>query len=215
MKFPKKRPSKLTILVWLLLVAVVVAGGSYLYQSMTAENDNVEVAELSRPAVKSSQPTPTSQFASLSEIPVRLVIDKIGVDALIETVGLTPDGLMDAPNTDHGVGWYSKSARAGEKNYAMLLDGHYGTAQAPAVFYRLTELGLGDSLKVHGDNGAVLEYKVVEMEQQYASDVDMRKAMYPYRKGVQSMTIITCEGEYDATNNSYDKRTIVYAERIA
>lgn len=53
------------------------------------------------------------------------------------------------------------------------------------------------------------------MEQQLTEDVDMRKALYPYRDGVQSLTIITCEGEYLPDQETYDKRTIVYAERVA
>lgn len=122
---------------------------------------------------------------------------------------------MDAPLTNEGVGWYDKSARAGEDAFSVLLDGHYGIGNRPGVFRRLPELKLDDVIRLEGDGGAVLEYKVVEMEQQLTEDVDMRKALYPYRDGVQSLTIITCEREYLPDQETYDKRTIVYAERVA
>src|SRR5690606_18221825 len=95
------------------------------------------------------------------EKPARLVIDKIGVDAAIEQVGLTADGNLDAPNNNEGVGWYEKSALLGESRFSLLLDGHFGTRENPAVFYRLSELRIGDTLTVEGVHGAQAHYTVV------------------------------------------------------
>ncbi len=97
----------------------------------------------------------------------------------------------------------------------MLLDGHYGSDTKPAVFRRLVELEVGDSIEITGDGGSILKYEVAESYQRYAEDVDMKKALYPYRDEVQSLTIITCEGLYDPVNVAYDKRTILYAIRVA
>ena len=64
-----------------------------------------------------------------------------------------------------------------------------------------------------GENGALFSYKIVETERQNLEEIDMKKALYPYREGVQSITIITCEGNYDTSRKTYDKRVVVYAER--
>ncbi len=156
----------------------------------------------------------STPFADISEIPKRIMIDKIGVDADIEPVGLLDDGMLDAPKTNELVGWYDKSARAGDDQFAMLLDGHYGTQEAPAVFWRLLELEVGDTIHIQSTKKTILKYEVKETERQYAEDVDMKKALYPYRDGAQSLTIITCEGEFDPLNMTYDRRIVVYAERV-
>lgn len=156
----------------------------------------------------------TPVLKPVSEVPSRLIIEKIEVDAEIQAVGLTETGAMDAPRTNEGVGWYDKSALAGHSDFAVLLDGHFGTDAKPAVFYRLSELLIGDTVHILGKNGTKLTYKIVETLTQELEDVDMHKALYPYREGVQSLTIITCEGTYDQGRSTYDKRSIVYAERI-
>src|SRR5690606_268368 len=127
------------------------------------------------------------EFAALSESPAKLSIEKIGVtDAPILPVGLTPDGDMDAPATLNEVGWYNKSAKAGESEYAVLLDGHYGTDDKPGVFYRLRELAKNDSIALVGAKGSQLTYKVVEIETAPLEQVNMRKALMPYRPRAQS-----------------------------
>lgn len=210
MKLHRKKSGKLRYAVWVLIV-LVVSVSSYAYY---AANSNLSAPKQAAPVVSEATEETSDTFAALSEVPVRIVIEKIGVDAVIEPVGLTADGLMDAPKTNELVGWYDKSARAGEDKFAMLLDGHYGSDTRPAVFRELVQLVKGDEIKVTGEKGTTLTYEVVEMERQFTEDIDMKKALYPYQKGKQSLTIITCEGEYDAVNNTYDRRTIVYAERV-
>lgn len=218
MKIPKRKRSKLTSTIVGLVSFVVIAGAGGIYYSSlilphapTAENTKPPI--VTRDASKKVANNSTT-FTPLSEIPTRITIEKIGVNAPIEPLGLTPDGLMDAPKTNEGVGWYDKSARAGEDRYAMLLDGHYGTEEQPAVFKRLVELTTGDTISITGQKGAILTYALVETEQRWASDVDMKKALNRYPDTEQSLTIITCEGLFDAVNSTYDKRTVVYAKRI-
>lgn len=215
MQITKKSPNKLKCLIWVAIAVLLIGGGVFVYFEVTQDQSESSTEMVRVEPAPEAAVEDVPKFEPLSEIPSRIMIDKIGVDAAIESVGLTSDGLMDAPKTNHGVGWYHKSARAGEDNYAMLLDGHYGTETNPAVFHRLEELNIGDIIEVQGDGATILKYEVVETDQQYAEDVDMRKAMYPYSKGGQSLTIITCEGLFDAVNVSYDKRTVVYAERVS
>lgn len=199
------------------IFAIIIAGfligiGATYYVAQLNDqpaNKNVPTSKVQTPD------TTTPPLASVSETPSRLIIEKIGVDAAIEPVGLTSTGAMDAPRTNEGVGWYDKSALAGHSDFAVLLDGHFGTDANPAVFYKLSELIIGDTILIRGENGAQLTYKVVETETKNLEDVDMRKALYPYSEGSQSLTIITCEGTYDQGRSTYDKRSIVYAERVS
>lgn len=207
MRIAKRKPHKLLRLAWIALAILVAGSIGFMYYQSAGEQPQIE------PKRQTDQPK-TSQFADISEVPVRIMIDKIAVDAVIEPVGLTGDGLMAAPATNDLVGWYDQSARAGDDDYAMLLDGHYGSDTEPAVFRNLSQLVNDDKIKIEAQDGTVLEYKVVESKSNYAENVDMDKAFNIYRPGQQSLTIITCEGLYDPVNVSYDKRTVVYAERV-
>lgn len=208
----KRRKKILAVLIALLLLG----GGGFGYLQSQQTPFQTSPVQNKQPVERKKDDTEesTRQFAPLSEVPGRLIIDKIDVDAEIESLGLDEQGRMAAPVTNEGVGWYDQSAKAGETELAVLLDGHYGIGNKPGVFRRLDELQLGDRIKVQGAAGTVLEYKVVETTKQNISDVDMRKALFPYRAGVQSLTIITCEGTYDASQATYDKRTVLYAERV-
>lgn len=205
----------LPLRVYLLLAGGAILAISYIYygiqhRSLLPSGDTSQASIVHKEEVEVVPEAPVQQQF---ETPTRIIIDKIGVDAAIEPVGLTEDGLMDAPKTNEAVGWYEQSARLGENNYAILLDGHYGTETSPAVFRDLINLEIGDTILV-GAAENIATFRVVEIDQSDVEDVDMKKALYPYRSGVQSLTIITCEGEYDPVNITYDKRRIVYAERV-
>lgn len=216
MKIPKKKRRIFPKVVLVVLTATLLGAAGFAYYAYTqhqaTQPPSAPVVSIPKP-IKDEDKKPA--FAPLSEVPARIAIKKIGVDATIEALGLTADGFMDAPKTNEGVGWYDKSAKAGEGKYSVLLDGHYGTAAQPAVFYRLAELKNGDTIKLTGEKGTVLTYEVVEKAQQPVGEVDMKKAFKRYPGAGQSLTLITCEGNYDASKSAYDKRTIIYAKRIA
>lgn len=204
-----KRPIIVTIVALFAVVGGVV-GAQFMNQM--DHGHTAQVAPYVEPVMP--PPAPTVREEAAPETPTRIMIEKIGVDASIESVGLTKDGMMDDPNSNELVGWYDKSARLGEDKLSVLLDGYYGIGSDAAVLRRLPELQYGDKIVLHGTNGFQAHYEVVEREQQYTEDVDMKKALYPYSDGEQSLTIITCEGEYDPTRATYDKRTIIYAIRV-
>lgn len=210
-----RRKSRLPLaLLSAVILSVISVSGVYFWPFDSAENlAPVTTKRTASPDEVVAIDEALQDFSPLSEQPTRLLIDKIGVDAEIEPLGLTSEGLMDDPDTNEGVGWYDQSAKAGEGHLAMLLDGHYGV-ESPGVFRDLHKMNPGDTMKVRGENGTTLTYRVVELLQQRIEDVDMNRALHPYREGVQSLTIITCEGYFDAEAATYDKRTILYAERI-
>lgn len=145
--------------------------------------------------------------------PVRIAISDIEVDAPVIPVGTEPDGAMSAPRSSTDIGWYERSALLGSEDKAMLLSGHYGLEHLPEVLHRLNELEKGDTITVTGSNKDTAVFKVVETETQNRHKVDMEKA-FRYAKGQESMSIITCIGEFDHSIGTYDKRHIVYAVRI-
>lgn len=205
----KKRQSRVRKL-WIgaFLSIIVVSAAAYLiYQKTTTNHPSSD-----QPVAQTQ--SETSGLSVFSEMPDRLKIDKIGVDAKIVSVGLTDDGAMDAPSNLADVGWYNQSSKAGESNYAILLDGHHGVGIERGVFERLGEVAEGDQIVLTSDKGTKLTYKVREVETKPYRDVDMNRALNTYEPNLQSLTIITCEGQYSQAEATYDQRTVVYAERI-
>lgn len=155
-------------------------------------------------------------FGEFAEVPKKIVIESLDIDASILSVGLTSEGAMEAPSTLSEVGWYNKSALAGQtSNFSVLLDGHYGSSWNQGVFHTLHQIKDGAEIVLVGQNESRATYKVVEIERRKLEEVDMRKAFYKYPDSDQSLTIITCEGEYDSARETYNDRVVVYAVRVS
>ncbi len=154
-------------------------------------------------------------YSVFSQTPQLLRIASLGIEAPITTVGLTTTGAMDAPQTLTEVGWYSRSANLGQMTtHSILMDGHYGSDWAPGIFYNLHELQLDDTIELVGEDGGTAVYHVAEIEKKALEDVDMRRALQVYPDALQSLTLITCEGQYDSGRQTYNDRTVVYAVRV-
>ena len=143
-------------------------------------------------------------------LPIRLVIPEIGVDAAIESVGLTTSGAMDAPKDPADTGWFNLGPRPGESGSAII-DGHFGWKNnTPAVFDKLSTLQSGDKIYVEDEKGVMTTFVVRKLqiygENANASDV------FSSSDGKSHLNLITCGGSLDATSKSYSDRLVVFAD---
>lgn len=146
------------------------------------------------------------------ELPVRLQIPKINVDAAVEYVGVTPQGAMAVPKGPDGVGWYGPGPRPGEVG-SSVISGHYGWKNnIPAVFDHLNKLQVGDMVYVVDAKGATTTFVVKEIrsygEKQDASDV------FTSKDGGIHLNLITCEGVWNKATKSYSKRLVVFTDKV-
>lgn len=159
-------------------------------------------------------PPPTPTGVPPSEAPVaRLVIPKIGVDAPVQVKGVDPDGVMQAPDGPWNVAWYDFSSKPGFGGN-VVFSGHVDYRNVgPAVFWDLGDLQQDDVVEVRLEDGTVYRYRVVAKETFDASSAPIDRIVGP--TPVESVTIITCAGTFDASTRQYDRRLVVRAERIA
>lgn len=143
-------------------------------------------------------------------LPRVLSISSIGVSARVTQVGTDKEGAMLAPSTAYDAGWYTGSSRPGE-NGAMVIDGHVRGVGGPGVFDKLNKLKAGDEITVERGDGNKYTYAVTGTETVSTKDVDMGKLLVSSDTAVPGLNLITCAGTYDAKNNQFDKRTVVYA----
>lgn len=173
----------------------------------------------------SSSPTPVVTTAPATPTPVptpplgdeayTMVIDKIGVDAPVEAFGLDSQQVPEVPtgpNAAHVVAWYNFSAKPGTGSNAVFA-GHV-TWFGAAVFYSLTDLTAGDQIKLRGQDGTLLTYKISDVYDVDPNDPNSIQVM----AGTSSdtLTIITCDGSFTHTGDpvfggEYNKRLVIRA----
>lgn len=144
--------------------------------------------------------------------PARIVIDAIGVDADVIDLGLNPDGTMEVPTDFAQAGWFTPGVPPGRVGPAIIA-GHVDSRSGPAVFFRLTELEVGDEIRVLDPDGEEVVFAVRAMEQ-HAKDAFPTDRVYRATQGPE-LRLITCGGVFDRDERSYRDNIIVYAERIA
>jgi LPXTG-site transpeptidase (sortase) family protein len=168
-------------------------------------------------------PTATPAVATTTPIPplgdeaYTMVIDKLGIDAPVETFGLDNQQVPEiptGPDAAQVVAWYNFSAKPGTGSNAVFA-GHV-TWYGAAVFYRLTELGLGDEIRLKGADGTELTYKVSNVFRVLSTDPDARALMFGTQQDI--MTILTCDGVFTkdpnnhVTGGDYDHRLVIRAD---
>ncbi|MCX6716218.1 MAG: class F sortase [Candidatus Taylorbacteria bacterium] len=148
---------------------------------------------------------------TVSELPFRLMIPKINVDAAIERVGLTEKGSMDAPKNPGNVGWFDLGSRPGEKG-SSVIDGHSGWInRAPAVFDDLYKLNKGDKLYVQDEKGLVTTF-VVHGVRIYGEHEDASN-IFDSKDGKAHLNLITCEGIWDKISQKYSGRLVIFSDK--
>jgi sortase (surface protein transpeptidase) len=143
--------------------------------------------------------------------PVRIRIPAIGVDAGVEPLEVDENGMLPAPATNEGTGWWRDGPEPGERGPAVIA-GHVDSFQGPAVFFRLTEIGSGDEIFIDRRDGSTAVFAAARIEQ-HGKESFPTQAVYGDVPDPQ-LRLITCGGEFDDTARRYLDNIIVYAFRI-
>lgn len=143
-------------------------------------------------------------------VPMHIVIEAANVDAEIEVLE-TVAGVMEAPSGADDVAWYKETARLGEPGN-IVMAGHLNYWGVPeGVFFSLNTLQEGDTIEVTGDDGEVVTYTVQWVRQEDSTQPPSDDVLDA--TGVESLTLITCGGEWDASISEYNERTVARAVR--
>jgi len=153
-----------------------------------------------------------------AESSMRFKIPSIGVDAPVTIRSIGSDGQMGAPNGRFDVVWYDFSAFAGMGGYPgeggnAVFSGHVDYhPNYEAVFWDLRLVGPGDVIEVVLPNGTSVRYSVqwsetISHESEFSS--------YVTKTGADVITIVTCQGTFDAATHNYNSRLVVRGVRIS
>jgi sortase A len=143
------------------------------------------------------------------ELPARLVIPAIDLDAEVQHVGLGKSGNMAVPTNYTDVGWYRYGAVPGERGSAVI-DGHFDNGLGlDAVFKNIEELKRGDRITVVAHNGTERTFEVESVITYPREAVPLERLFN--RTDRPRLNLITCSGDWNNQVESYDQRVVVYA----
>lgn len=167
---------------------------------------------------KNAQSAPAKSFVSEKSVvvpglPIRLKIPRLGIDAPIDSLGLTSDGDLDTPKTAENTGWYNAGPRPGSLGSAVI-DGHFGYANdKPAVFDDLYTLVKGDVFYVEDDKKVTYSFIVNELRS-FSPDDDAT-TVFRSTDNLSHLNLITCQGVWNQGQASYSNRLVVFADLIS
>ncbi|MBR3138981.1 class F sortase [Candidatus Saccharibacteria bacterium] len=153
------------------------------------------------------------EYTVAADRPRYLTIERLGIrNARVLAMGVNKKGELDTPRNIFDVGWYEKSGKPGQGG-TLVIDGHNGGPHVHGVFKDLPVLSNGDTIQVERGDGAVYKYSVVENKSIPLAEADsyMSIAFKSPVKGEESITLISCTGEWSQKRGTYLSRQFTRA----
>jgi LPXTG-site transpeptidase (sortase) family protein len=158
-----------------------------------------------RPQVR-SEPQPLGPSR-----PTRLRIPAIGVDTVVNRIGLAADGTLavpqPGPHLDEAA-WFENSPTPGQPGPAII-EGHVDSPSGPSVFFRLGALHPGDKLLVTRADGVRLTFTVQAIRDFAKSDFPTR-VVYGGDLSTPQLRLITCS-DFDRETHHHEGNEVVYS----
>lgn len=141
-----------------------------------------------------------------------LIVPSAGLKSSIVKVGRTETGAMGSPDNPYVIGWLDSSATPGELGNALLaghrdfedVSGNVGTG----VCWELVNTEVGDQMIVR-DNERNIYYVYTVTEASTVNPRDPASARYLKNTEESVITLITCEGSFNAETHQYSHRRVV------
>ncbi|WP_030241470.1 MULTISPECIES: class F sortase [unclassified Streptomyces] len=144
--------------------------------------------------------------------PQRVDIPGLGVQAPVVGRGLDERGALDPPPYDQPgvVGWYADGVAPGAPGTALMV-GHVDTRSRPAVFFKVSAMRPGQTIRVVRADAKVAEFTVESVQILTRDRFDAHQAYGPRESGRAELRLVTCGGSYDRTTRSYTANVVVSA----
>jgi hypothetical protein len=222
------------IVVGIILVVVAVGGGgsdNATASRPTAESGGLQTARPTpRATIDLTRPTaqPAGHWTEVGT-DFKFVIPKFEVEAPLTYRKVPPSGVMPNPDGPDDVAYYDFSdfenyggapGLGGNAIFAGHVDSgskacNNGTVPPPcqAVLWDLHMLEPGDTIEIHA-NGEIYKYEVLSNEPVPASLGDGTWDRIVSSTEEETLTIITCGGDFNRETREYSNRQVVTAMRV-
>lgn len=164
---------------------------------------------LGRPAQGSSSHSvavaPIAQVQFPTAPPVEILIPDLDVHRAVEAVGVDRSGVMNVPVNSWNAGWYQYGSVPGAPGDAVI-EGHAGYPGQPMIFGKLATLKAGARVTVVLSDGSRQIFTVDSMA---SVPVGTAPPGFAEPYGPPRLTLITCNGYFDAKTYTYSSRLAV------
>lgn len=181
------------------MIGPAAASGTNLAPAVAAAQPGRDGPALQRVPYPTPAPVPVA--------PMRLLIPSLALDAEVEALGVDAKGRMDTPHKLWDVGWFQPGPAPGSPGDAVI-DGHVGLPGYPLIFSTLGRLRAGAELIVVHADGVRSHFTVSAVGSWPA---DSHPTGLFATGGPARLSLITCTGPYDRSNQTYADRLIVEA----
>ena len=142
--------------------------------------------------------------------PVSVAIDKLGVRAPVDPVGIYEDGSVEIPEDVSRVGWYRFGSDPAQGEGSTVIVGHRdGFDQGAGAFYSIAGLDIQDAIEVELADGSLRDYEVVAREV-VAKNLLPTSDLFA-ENGPERLTLISCIGYFDRDGDGYRENVVVTA----
>lgn len=142
--------------------------------------------------------------------PVRLQLERIGIDLPVVAVGVAADGQMELPPDPANVGWYRFGPGTGDTRGSIVLGGHVDSKEyGVGPLARLRTVRPGDVATLRSGDGSIRSYRIRTVEDIAKSKLVLERIFD--RDGAPLLRIITCGGPYDRDGGGYRDNLVVTA----
>ncbi|QSB15351.1 class F sortase [Natronosporangium hydrolyticum] len=193
-----------------LLGLLLLAGGCAADETAEPGGSQPHVPQQSQHAT--GDPGAGRAGSALSPAPTRLRIPPLGVESELLHLGVRPDGTAEVPADPALASWYREGGRPEDPLPTVLL-GHVDSVDGPGVFGRLPELNDGDRIEVIDEQGIVHAYAVTGIQVHPKDSFPTFEVFGSV--GRDALRLVTCTGDFDPDESSYDDNLIVFADRVS
>ena len=206
--------SVLIVFFLVFLIRVAVFENNYYHEKEGSERAVAEQVD-DGSDLDETEPTATevAEYTVAPDRPRYLTIERLGVKkSRILPMGVNTAGELDTPNNIFEVGWYEGSSKPGEGG-TMIIDGHNGGPHVYGVFKNLPDLMEGDIIQVERGDGEIFKYRVAENKAVPLTESNdyMSTAAKSPESGKESVTLISCTGEWSQAQGTYLSRQFTRA----
>jgi hypothetical protein len=142
--------------------------------------------------------------------PRHVEIAAVGLSAPLTPVGLASDGSIQIPDVSVA-GWYRDGPAPGSIGPAVLV-GHVDSRAGPAVFYRLTDVRVGDVVVVDRADGSTVRFRIYQVSVIRKSAFPTAAVFAPTAR--PALRLVTCTGVFDPTLHHYLDSFIAWANQV-
>lgn len=120
-------------------------------------------------------------------------------------------GTLQVPTDYADVGWWRDGPSPGAPGSAVLV-GHVDSPTAPAVFYELSSIHIGDQVYIRRADGTKAVFRVTDATLYPRESFPSSRV---YREhGRSTLTLVTCGGSYDRAAGYYTDNLVVTARPV-